>query len=204
MNEISAAVPASARGPAFLPEAGDAGEAELIEALLRKDRKASEEFISRYSDAVHSYLCRRLLPDEDVVEDCFQQVFLEAWRALPSYRGESGLTQWLLGIARHKVQDHYRDKLRLSQWDEDEEPAGSAAGSLEAWVEGEDVHSRVARTLESLPEHYRYLLVWRYWEHQSAEEMARRMGKTVKGVERGLARARDHFRRAWLREVANG
>jgi RNA polymerase sigma-70 factor (ECF subfamily) len=203
VSEISAAVPASACGPAFLPEAGDAGEAELIDALLRRDRKASEEFISRYSDAVHSYLCRRLLPDEDVVEDCFQQVFLEAWRALPSYRGESGLTSWLLGIARHKVQDHYRDKLRLTQWEEGEEPADSSTDWLEAW-DRRDVHARVGRTLESLPEHYRILLIWRYWEYQSAEEMAQRTGKTVKGVERGLARARDHFRRAWLREVANG
>jgi RNA polymerase sigma-70 factor (ECF subfamily) len=195
VNETSAAAPTPDRGPSF-PQAGqDADEAELVQALLRRDRKASEEFISRYSDAVHSYLCRRLLPDADMVDDCFQQVFLEAWQALSSYRGESGLRPWLLGIARHRVQDHYREMLRLSQWDEEEEPADSGEEWLDAWVDRKAMYSRVTRTLASLPEHYRILLTWRYWEHQTAEEMARQTGKTVKGIERGLARAREHFRR---------
>ncbi len=190
-------------GLPFLRGTEDAQEAELIQALLRKDRKATEEFISRYGDAVYGYLSRRLFPHTDVVEDCFQQVFLDAWESLPAYRAESGLKPWLLGIARHKVQDHYRAKLRFAQWD-DRGPIAAEGEALETWVDRKEMHSKVWKILESLPETYRILLIWRYWEEKSAEEMAGQTGKTLKAVERGLARARDQFRRRWQNEVDNG
>ncbi len=202
VTENSAAV-RSAGSPAPPPRTGDPGEAALVAALLRRDRKATEEFVSRYSDRVYTYIYRRLQPDTDLVEDCFQQVFLEALQAVPSYRGESSLTSWLLGIARHKVQDCFRDKARLVQWDEDDRmPAGDELPEI--WMDRREVHARTWKVLDSLPQHYRILLIWRYWERQSAEEMARQLGKTVKAVERGLARAREQFRRQWQDEVQNG
>ena len=54
--------------------------------------------------------------------------------------------------------------------------------------------------LHSLPETYSTPLLWRYWEHRSAAEMAERTGKTVKAIERLLARARSEFKRRWLDE----
>ncbi|HSB12822.1 MAG TPA: sigma-70 family RNA polymerase sigma factor [Bryobacteraceae bacterium] len=200
----SSATTPAARGDAAVSQGEEAAsETELVHAVLRKDRKATEEFVSRYSDSVYSYLSSRLLPHADVADDCFQQVFLDAWQALPGYRGDSGLKSWLLGIARHKVQDHFRERLRLAQWsEEDAEPA--AEESLEASIEREEEQSLVWKMLGTLPENDRILLVWRYWERQSAEEMARQTGKSVKGVERALARAREHFRRRWQSEVQNG
>jgi RNA polymerase sigma-70 factor (ECF subfamily) len=203
VSDFSATAPAEPGGAPFAPGADGVDETALVHAVLRKDRKATEEFVSRYSDAVYSYLYRRLLPHTDIVDDCFQQVFLDAWQALPNYRGESGLTPWLLGIARHKVQDHYRDRLRLVQWSEDD-PTPAEEGRLEAWIEREEAHALVWKILGSMPDSDRILLIWRYWERQSAEEMARQTGKTEKGIERALSRAREHFRRRWQSEVQNG
>jgi RNA polymerase sigma-70 factor, ECF subfamily len=183
--------------------AASADEAALVEAVLRRDRKATEEFISRYSDAIYSYLHRRMFPNTDLVEDCFQQVFLAAWQALHSYRGENGLQSWLLGIARHKVQDVYRERLRLMQWDEGEDPVDSINELPDEIASRTELHHKVWDTLHKLPEHYRMLLIWRYWERQSGEDMARQIGKTAKSVERSLARAREQFRRMWLNEVQN-
>src|SRR5262245_59953841 len=87
-------------------------EHELVAAVLRKDRKATAEFVSRFADVVYSYVYWRLAPANDAVEDLVQDVFLEAWRSLARYRGDGGLAAWLVGIARHKVQDHYRRVLR--------------------------------------------------------------------------------------------
>lgn len=180
-------------------EAGQQSDSELVSAVLRKDRKATAEFVSRFGAAVYGYLNRRLMPRQDLVEEVFQQVFLEAWQGLERYRGTAGVKAWLLGIARHKVQDHYRSRLRELQFDEDApEPAGPT--NLAEALEDRASRDRIWRVLLEMDEEPRLLLLWRYWEGWSAEAMAEAGGKTAKAVERGLARARDQFRRRWYSE----
>lgn len=167
-------------------------ERELILAVLRKDRKATACFVQAYADAVYSYVSRRLAPRHDLVDDVVQEVFLDAWEGLSRFRGESGVRAWLLGIARHKVQDHYRARLRSFLPLVDGDDAGPGfAGRFEQVQEAQ----RVRAALERLPEVYRLVLLWRYWEKLSTAEMARQIGKTEKAVERVLARAREQFRR---------
>lgn len=84
----------------------------LVAAVLRKDRKATAEFVARYSDCVYRYIRARLSPRLDLVDDTVQETFLAAWEHLSTYRGTSPLQSWLLGIARHKVEDYYRSVLR--------------------------------------------------------------------------------------------
>lgn len=165
-------------------------------AVLNKDRKATAEIVARYGGALHGYLARRLMPRHDLVDDLFQQVFLEAWQSLDRFRQESGLKAWLLAIARHKVQDHYRSRLRECEWnDEAPEPADSSDFALD--LETQQHRQRIWSVLEEMSEEARTLLLWRYWEGQSAEIMAAGAGKTVKAVERALARAREQFRAKW-------
>lgn len=177
-------------------EAQQQSEQELVAAILNKDRKATAEFVGRFGGAVHGYLSRRLMPRHDLVDDLFQQVFLEAWRDLGRFRGASGVKAWLLGIARHKVQDHYRARLREFQFDEDAEDP-PAEVDLAELMEKKVSQERVWRVMESLAENARVLLLWRYWEGWSAEAMAAEGGKSVKGVERALARAKEQFRQRW-------
>ena len=188
-------------------EAGAAEGADtgLAEAVLRKDRKATAEFVERYSDAVYAYLRRRMIPRVDLVDDMLQEVFLAAWRNLDRYQGNAPLKSWLLGIARHKVEDHYRERLRAfdSLGPEEETPAAMSVTPLhDARMDRERMQERVSRVLQQLPDAYSAALLWRYWEHRSAAEMAARTGKTTKAVERILARAREHFKRRWKHEVS--
>ena len=90
----------------------DSDEISLVEAILRKDRKATAEFVSRYTDKIYSYVRYRLIPRGDMVEDLVQDVFLEGLGGLKNFRGDSTLEDWLLGIARHKIGDYYRSRLR--------------------------------------------------------------------------------------------
>src|SRR5688572_13077239 len=143
-------------------------EQELVAAVLRKDRKATAEFVSRFADVVYSYVYWRLAPANDAVEDLVQDVFLEAWQSLQRYRGDGGLAAWLVGIARHKVQDHYRRALRNVEFPEDPETTPSEAPLLEEkfWVQQRG--DRIRATIAALPEIYRFVLLWRYWEGKSA------------------------------------
>ena len=170
-------------------------EAALVAAVLRKERKASAEFVSRLADPVYRYVSWRLSPAKDLVEDIVQEVFLEAWRSLPRYRGEGGLEAWVMSIARHRVQDHYRRRLRSATLSEDALPGEAGdAGDLEQQLFHRQEYAMIRQVLDALPEAYRIVLTWRYWEDRSAAEMAGEIGRSEKAVERLLARARAQFR----------
>src|SRR5436309_12501292 len=84
----------------------------LLDAVLNKDRKATAEFVSRYADPIYGYVSQRLAPRADLVEDLVQEVFLAALQKLDTFTGKSSVLGWLLGIARHKVEDLYLARLR--------------------------------------------------------------------------------------------
>jgi RNA polymerase sigma-70 factor (ECF subfamily) len=172
---------------------------ELVAAVLSKDRKATAEFVSRYGDVVYNYVRSRLIPHVDRTDDLVQEVFMSAWQQLGSFRAESSLHTWLLAIARHKVQDHYRALLRqaepLEEWDDT--PALISMPQFEDILDAEKLSVKVAVTLATLSEQYRVALLWRYWEDCSARDMALRTGKTEKAIERLLARARRAFKDGW-------
>lgn len=182
-------------------ESAHGEDIRLAAAVLRKDRKATAEFVSRHADRLYSYLRRRLAPREDLADDLLQDVFLAAWESLPAYSGRSTLESWMFGIARHKIEAHYRARLREALPLEDEDGPGESVIAVEAdFDERFEIADREARTgeiLQQLPEKYAMVLLWRYWEQRSAAEMAAATGKTEKAIERLLARARAQFRRRW-------
>lgn len=173
---------------------------DLVAEVLRKDRKATAEFVTRYADHVYAYVRRRLIPRADLVDDLVQEVFLAAWENLEKFRGDSPLRNWLLGIARHKVEDHYRKRLREVQFqDEGEGPNEEPTSShdLEEVLTKREVGQRTQEILKTLPETYSVILLWRYWEKRSLRDIAVQIGRTEKGVERLLARARQQFKKRW-------
>lgn len=181
------------------PEPVRAEEQRLISGVLAKDRKATAEFVALCADCVYPFICRRLMPDTQFVEDMLQDVLLAAWQNLPNFRGDSGLRSWFLGIARHKIEDYYRKRIHEADLAEDgpdaEEPAVLPA--LEEHLDGDAQHKRVQSVLAELPEAYRVALLWRYRDERSTRDMALISGKTEKGIERLLARAREAFRKRW-------
>jgi len=174
---------------------------ELVDAILRKDRKATAEFVSRYADAVYRYLRARMFPRHDNVEDLFQEVFIAAWEHLTRFRGDSSLESWLLGIARHKVEDYYRAQVRVADPLAEDDSVIGVEGEFELIAELDQAQQRaqMKAVLEALPEIYSLVLMWRYWEKRSAREMAALCGKSEKSIERLLARAREQFRKEWTK-----
>jgi DNA-directed RNA polymerase specialized sigma24 family protein len=98
--------PAHDRVPGEAPE--PTPDLEIVQAVLRRDRKATAELVANFSDAVYAYVHRRLLPRIDLVDDLVQEVFIAALENLATFAGSSSLRTWLLGNARHKIEDHYR------------------------------------------------------------------------------------------------
>src|SRR5260370_41032957 len=105
-----------------------------------------------------------------------------------------------MGSARHKVEDHYRARLRapgaIDDLDGDSEVLASFP-DFESLLEQEQVRKNTWRVMSGLPEQYRLALIWRYWEKASARDMAAKNGKTKKGIEALLARAPAQVRERW-------
>jgi RNA polymerase sigma-70 factor, ECF subfamily len=191
---------ASPTGLAPVPDPGSVAERELVAAILRKDRKATARFVADYTDSVYAYARHRLAPRADVVDDLVQDVFLAALGSLSSFLGNAPLRSWLLGIARHKVEAFYRQRLRepepLADGGDASEPTAGGT-SIDEQIDRERLEARTQRVLKRLPESYGLALLWRYWENRSVRDMAEATGRTEKAIERLLARARARFRELW-------
>lgn len=172
----------------------------LVAEVLAKDRKATAEFVSLCADCVYPFVRRRLAPQTALLEDLVQEVLLAAWQNLPAFRGESDLRAWILGIARHKVEDYYRRRIRDMQVEEDDDSVAEPAlqPMLDEQLDSETQRQHIDAVLAALPEPYALALQWRYRDNRSAHEMAELTGKTEKAIERLLARARESFRKRWL------
>jgi RNA polymerase sigma-70 factor (ECF subfamily) len=174
-------------------------ERRLVEEVLSKDRKATAEFVGLCTDSVYSFVRKRLVPRVELVEDIVQEILLAAWQGLPKFRGDASLRSWILGIARHKIDDYYRRRLREADITEEGESLAEPAIEplLDRNLDAAAEQDRVERTLTLLPEAYTLALIWRYRDEKSVREMAQLSGKTEKAMERLLARARENFRKEW-------
>ena len=199
-------------GPSSQPYAAGPPEAtpgsderELLASVLRKDRKAAALFVAAHIDAVYAYARYRLAPRLDLADDVVQDVFLAALNALGAFQGQSSVRAWLLGIARHKIEDIYRQRLRVSEPLDDMDAAEAERFSdvtqLDEQIDRRRTSAKARRILSQLPERYGLMLLWRYWEHRSARDMGAAIGATEKSVERTLARARARFKELWLKEA---
>ena len=185
------------------PSAAGPDERELIASVLRKDRKAAARLVAAHIDAVYAYARHRLTPHADLVDDVVQDVFVAALKGLAAFERQSSLRTWLLAIARHKIEDIYRQRLRAAiALDPDsgvDEPTADEI-PVDERIDNARAHAKARRVLESMPERYALMLLWRYWEQRSARDVAAAIGTTEKSVERMLARARARFRALWLKE----
>lgn len=186
------------------PPAGVLPERPLLDAIRDRDRKAIARFVDLHADAVYAFVHHRLDRPE-VIDDLVQETFLAASSALAHFRGESEIRTWLLGIARHKIGDYYREKLReivlADELDKESPPASlTVAPKLDEELDRQRRDARTRRILSTLPDQYRTVLVWRYWDQRPVAEMAAITGHTEKSIERLLDRARRLFRRKWIDE----
>jgi RNA polymerase sigma-70 factor, ECF subfamily len=198
--------PGQTSEPALGMEALRSGsdERELVAAVLCKDRKAAARFVAAHIDAVYGYARLRLTPRIDLVDDVVQDVFLAALNGLATFQGQASLRTWLLGIARHKIEDLYRQRLRVPLAPDglngvEEKPLAKTI-PLDEEIDAARAREKTRRVLARMPDRYGLMLLWRYWEQRSTREIAVAIDTTEKSVERTLARARTRFKELWLEE----
>jgi RNA polymerase sigma-70 factor (ECF subfamily) len=140
---------------------------------------------------VYGYLLARC-GNRTHAEELTSETFLAAVQG--ARQGGAISPAWLIGIARHKLVDHWRRKereqrgLRLAYQEQAEE--------LDPWDEQVDaLHAR--EVLAELGPHHRCALTLRYLDGLPVPEVAKLLGRTLHGTEALLTRARAAFRQAY-------
>ncbi len=177
-------------------------DAELIRRCRTGDQRAFRELVRRFERPVFSVLMRVVRRPEDA-EDLAQETFVRVYRALDRYDPERPFTAWLFTIASRLAIDHLRRKrvptISLSQ----SEPGSSEERTIEIPDPGlqpdevtshREEQSRANELIDSLPEHYRIVVVLRHQQDLSYEEIAEALQLPL-----GTVKARIHRARALLK-----
>jgi RNA polymerase sigma-70 factor (ECF subfamily) len=163
--------------------------------LLAGDQGAFNEFYQRYVPRLFQFISYSANSTKDDAEDILQETLLASVRALPRFKGDSGLYTWLCAIARHKVSDHIQHLRKVrSQVDSDVDVLDNLHEVILSPEQTVIHREAVLQALRSLPAEYRLVLVGKYHEGFSVRDLSQIMGRSEKAVESLLTRAREAFR----------
>jgi RNA polymerase sigma-70 factor, ECF subfamily len=159
-------------------ESSDAGLDTLIERARGGDEAAFGVLVRLNYEPVFR-LVYSIVRNEHDARDVCQEVWIAAWRAIGSFRGDAKLTTWLHPIATRRAIDHLRSRKRwvtrflpfLSN-DGMEAPGADASPDPREAVEASERTQRFERAIASLPPKHRAVLALREIEGLSYEEIA--------------------------------
>ncbi|HLM02006.1 MAG TPA: sigma-70 family RNA polymerase sigma factor, partial [Pyrinomonadaceae bacterium] len=92
-----------------LADASGSSDLILTQSAARGDMKAFEEIYNRHHRRVYS-LCLRMLQNTAEAEDLTQEVFIQLYRKIGSFRGDSAFTTWLHRLTVNQVLMHFRKR----------------------------------------------------------------------------------------------
>lgn len=157
-------------------------ETELLRRLQRGDNDAWAELTQTFAPRLFAYL-RHNLPSTTDAEDVLSETMLAAVRALKTFDGQVTLSTYLYSIAYRKVADFWRQRHATS------ELLDSVAAH-----DNTSLRAEFEEVLDALPELSRQVLLLRYQVGLSVGEIADVIGRSYKGTESLLSRARVHLR----------
>lgn len=179
----------------YAPRYTQINDETLIALVASGEQRAYTILVERYSRLVQSVLSR-YLTDPEAVKEVMQDAFVRAFRALPSFRGESKFSTWLckiaisLAITRLKVR-------RYAAWDSLDtyrQTAPEGFHDNEAALERQDTSRMLQQAIEQLNPQDAAALELFYFREHSIEEICRLTGWTVAKTKSRLSRARVRLR----------
>jgi RNA polymerase sigma-70 factor (ECF subfamily) len=167
----------------------------LAQAAAAGDMQAFDELYQRHSRRVYS-LCLRMTGNVSEAEDLTQEVFIQLFRKIGSFRGESAFTTWLHRLTVNQVLMHFRKRsVKLEQTtDEGDTPVQIVRGTENP--NAMPVVDRIAldKAIKQLPPGYRTVFILHDIEGHEHEEIARMLGCSVGTSKSQLHKARMKLR----------
>jgi RNA polymerase sigma-70 factor (ECF subfamily) len=183
----------------------DPSETAFVTRLRRGDELAFEQLVRMEGPRLLA-VARRFLRREQDAQDAVQDAFVAAFRALPTFEGNSRISTWLHRIVINVALMRIRSSRRrpeasiddfLPQFLED----GHHAAEFQEWrlpsdvrLLREELRERIRQAIDRLPDSYRTVLLLRDIEQLDTDEAARALGTTPNAVKIRLHRARQALR----------
>ncbi len=180
-------------------QAPDFNEAAAIEKAKLGDAEAFQALYDRHKRRVYS-LCLRMTSNTAEAEDLTQEAFLQLYRKIATFRGESAFSTWLHRLAVNVVLMHLRKKglpeVSLQETLEPQEEDGPKKdiGARDNVLAGSIDRVNLERAIESLPPGYRIIFVLHDIEGYEHNEIAEMMGCSIGNSKSQLHKARMKLR----------
>ena len=173
---------------------------ELVVRAQQGDKKAFDILVMKYQRKL-ARLISRFIRDAGEVEDVTQEAFIKAFRALPSFRGDSAFYTWVYRIGINTAKNYLVAQGRRTPTstglDSEEVETMDSGGLLrdmntpESLIMSKQIGETVNAAMESLPEELKQAIVLREIEGLSYEEIAESMDCPIGTVRSRIFRARE-------------
>ena len=184
-------------------------DAELLARFAEGDETAFRELVNRYKNGLYAFL-RQFLNYQDMVEDAFQETFLQLFTSRDSFDASRPLRPWLFTIAANKAKDALRKRQRTAAI-----PIGTIAESQEMSfddvlntltsdrttpyekLQKSETASHVGQIIADMPDNLREILILAYFNKFSYKQMANILSIPIGTVKSRLHTAVGRFAKEW-------
>jgi RNA polymerase sigma-70 factor, ECF subfamily len=190
-------------------------DAELMQCYVEGDEAAFREIVNRYKNSLYAFL-KQFLNQSDLVDDVFQETFLQLFTSRESFDPSRPLRPWLFTIAANKAKDALRKAQRTSavpigtisesedmSFDEMLNALSSDAAVPYDEVERNETAARVSEVIGNMPENLREILVLAYFNRFSYKQMADILSIPIGTVKSRLHTAVARFAKDWKATVGS-
>ena len=173
---------------------------QLVERAQQGDKHAFELLVSKYQRKL-GRLLSRFIRDAGEVEDVTQEAFIKAYRALPSFRGDSAFYTWLYRIGINTAKNYLASTGRraptATNYDSEEAENFDDGDQLrdlntpENLLMSKQIAQNVNQSMDRLPEELKAAIMLREIEGMSYEDIAKIMDCPIGTVRSRIFRARE-------------
>jgi RNA polymerase sigma-70 factor, ECF subfamily len=172
---------------------------DLVLRVQQGDKSAYDLLVIKYQHKIIQ-LVNRYVKDPSEAQDVAQEAFIKAYRALPSFRGDSAFYTWLYRIAINTAKNFLVSRARRSSDYQvdiqdaeqiDNAPQLHGLQTPERELLNEEIIATIHQAIEKLPEEMRIAIMLREFEGMSYEEIAQAMDCPVGTVRSRIFRARE-------------
>ena len=184
-------------------------DAELFALYAAGEETAFREIVSRYKNGLYVFL-RNFLNQQDMVEDVFQETFLQLFTSRDSFDTSRPLRPWLFTIAANKAKDALRKQQRTAatligaiadsqEMSFDDVLNALTSDSTMPYEELEDgeIALQVRQVIADMPENLREILILAYFNKFSYKQMAQILSIPIGTVKSRLHTAVGRFAKDW-------
>lgn len=175
-------------------------EKNILYRAQRGDAEAFSQLVEAYQSAVYRICLRAGLSPADA-EDAAQDAFVKAWQALPRFRGDCQFSTWLYRLAANAATDTARrQKRHADTQDIDDTALPDGEDTPHQAAEKREAVANVRRALAELKPEYRTVLLLRFMEDLSYEEIGRALGLPPGTVKSRINRGKAQLKEILLRQ----